>query len=299
MKISAVKGAQVDSSGLSAHLKDYIEVMGKSMTEVIRRQAALFCQDMIAYSRPFSGTSPGDGATLTAREHGAENVRKSIYKIFRPIDRATRSQIADLGDYNVFKLWNKRKGQTVQGKGKNIRWQKFQQKFARGDSYAFIGPGDVGAIQKIHTNLRIDGGHGSLTSEARRAKQPFAIVAKDSDLEKYVKKKQKDVGFLKSAYWIAATNLGEKIKAPAWAKHGEASSNAISIKLVADPAKPSFIVGNKIGKRAGNANFVQVAINHRAYSMRAEMAAKLNKEKVSLWSAAAEGRLSNTYHLFT
>ena len=48
MGISANKGVAVDSSGLSAHLKDYIAVMGKSMQEVIKRQAALFCQDMIA-----------------------------------------------------------------------------------------------------------------------------------------------------------------------------------------------------------------------------------------------------------
>ena len=288
MAISANKGVEVDSSGLSAHLKDYIAVMGKSMSEVIRRQAALFCQDMIAYSRPFSGTSPGDGNTLPAKAHGAENVRKSIFKIFRPVDKATRSQIADLNSYDVFKLWNKRKGQTIQGKGKQIRWQKFQQKFAVGNSYAFIGPGEISTMEKMHTNLRIDGGRGSLNSEARRSKQPFAIVAKESDINSYVRKKQKDVGFLKSAYWIAATQLGENIKAPAWVKHGEAASNAISIKLLSDPAAPAFVVGNKIGRRAGNSNFVQVAINHRAYSMRVEMAAKINKDKNKLWMFTAK-----------
>jgi len=295
MGISANKGVEVDSSGLSAHLKDYIAVMGKSMQEVIRRQAALFCQDMIAYSRPFSGTSPGDGNTLPAKAHGAENVRKSIFKIFRPIEKATRSQIADLGSYDIFKMWNKRKGQTVQGKGKQIRWQKFQQKFAVGNSYAFIGPGEISTMEKMHTNLRIDGGRGSLNSEARRSKQPFAIVAKESDINSYVRKKQKDVGFLKSAYWIAATQLGENIKAPAWVKHGEAASNAISIKLLSDPAAPAFVVGNKIGRRAGNSNFVQVAINHRAYSMRVEMAAKINKDKNKLWMFTAK----NTSQFFS
>jgi hypothetical protein len=273
--------------------------MGKSMQEVIRRQAALFCQDMSAYSRPFSGTTPGDGNTLPAKAHGAENVRKSIFKIFRPIDKATRSQIADLGSYEAFKMWNKRKGQTVQGKGKQIRWQKFQQKFARGDSFTFIGPGDQASLAKIHTNLRIDGGRGSLNSEARRSKQPFAIVAKESDIEAYVRKKQKDVGFLKSAYWNAAQMLGENITAAAWVKHGEGSTNAIAIKLLNDPAKPAFEVGNKIGKRAGNANFVKLAINHRAYSMRAEMAAELNKNKTPLWLATAQGKTSNTFQHFS
>ena len=299
MAISANKGVEVDSSGLSAHLKDYIAVMGKSMSEVIRRQAALFCQDMIAYSRPFSGTTPGDGNTLPAKAHGAENVRKSIFKIFRPIERATLSQIADIGSYDVFKMWSKRKGQTIQGKGKQIRWQRFQEKFAKGDTYAFIGPGEIGTMEKIHTNLRIDGGRGSLNSEARRSKQPFAIVAKESDIDSYVRKKQKDVGFLKSAYWIAATQLGENIKAPAWVKHAEAASNAISIKLLSNPAAPAFVVGNKIGMRAGNSNFVQVAINHRAYAMRVEMAAKLKKEKIPLWLACAQGKTTGTSQFFS
>lgn len=299
MGISANKDVEVDSSGLSAHLKDYIAVMGKSMQEVLRRQAALFCEDMISYSRPFSGTKPGDGNTKTAKAHGAENVRKSIFKIFRSVDLATRSQIADLGNYDVFKLWNKRKGQTVQGVGKMIRWSKFQQKFARGDSFTFIGPGDQSSLAKIHTNLRTDNGRGALTSEARRSKQPFAIVAKESDIETYVRKKQKDVGFLKSAYWNAAQMLGEKIKAAAWVKHNEGASNAIAIKLINDPAKPSFEVGNKIGKRAGNANFVQIAINHRAYSMRVEMAARLNKEKTRLWVATAQGKTSGTSQFFS
>jgi len=281
--ISANKNVTIDSTGLSAHLKDYVKVMGKDLATVIRRQAALFCQDMIAYSRPFSGDTPGDGDTLPAKAHGAENVRKSIFKIFRPVDKATRSQIADLNNYDVFKMWNKRKGQTVQGKGKQTRWKKFQQKFARGDSFAYVGPGERSTLEAMHTNLRTDGGRGSLNSEARRSKQPFAIVAKESDIEAYVLKKQKDVGFLKSAYWIAATELGEKIKAPAWVKHSEAAGNAIAIKFLSDPAKPGFEVGNKIGKRAGNANFVQLAINHRAYSMRNDMAARMNKQKKNLW----------------
>ena len=298
MATTVRKGVQVDASALMAHLHDYSIVLGKDMATVVRRQAALFCQDMIAYSRPFSGTAPGDGNSKSAKDHGAENVRRSIYKIFRPLDRATRSQVADLGDYNVFKLWNKRKGQTVQGKGKMVRWQKFQEKFAKGNQIAFIGPGDINSMQKIHTNLRTDGGHGSLVSEARRSKQPFAIVAKDSDIQSYLRKKQKDVGFLKSAYYIAASNLGEKIKASSWVQHSEAASNAISIKIDNDPTKPQFVVGNKIGKRAGNANFVNLAISHRAYSMRVEMAARLNKNKIPLWLATAKGMTTGTVKYF-
>lgn len=289
MATTVRKGVSVDASALSAHLYDYSQVLGKSLSEVVRRQAALFCQDMISYSRPFSGSTPGDGNTSSAKLHGAENVRRSIFKIFRPIDKASKSQIADLGSYEVFKLWNKRKGESIQGTKKILRWQKFQQKFAKGNQLAFVGPGDISSMSKIHSNLRTDGGHGSLISEARRSKQPFAIVAKESDLNSYVRKKQKDVGFLKSAYYIAATNLGENIKAAAWVRHGEAASNAISIKVSDDPAKPAFIVGNKIGKRAGNANFIGLAISHRAYSMRVAMAAELNKKKIPLWVASAKG----------
>ena len=115
-----VKTMEVDASMLQKHLYAYQKVLGGTIGDVARRQAALFCQDMISYSRPFSGSRPGDGETTQAKEHGNENVKNSIYKIFRPIDKTGPNAIADLGDYNIFKMWMREKGRKVSKKKMGI-----------------------------------------------------------------------------------------------------------------------------------------------------------------------------------
>ena len=296
MAITVAKGVTVDDSAFIKHLESYSKVMGKSMGEVAKQQAGLFCKDMINYSRPFDGKSIGTGSNSGAKAHGESNVEKSIRKIFQPIERATKEQIADINRYDVFKLWDKRNGGTAK---KRIRWKQFQPQFNDGKKYTFIESGDLGAMSDLHNNLRIDDGRGSLKTYAAKSKSPFAIVAKDSDIQKYIKQKQKDVGYLKSAYWFASQSIGANITAPSWVKKSEASRNAISIKEGQGTPAPSFTVGNLIGRRAGNSAFVRAAINHRAYAMRTVMAAKLNKDKTKLWEACASGNVVSIAEGFT
>jgi hypothetical protein len=288
-----VKTMEVDATMLQKHLYAYQKVLGGTIGQICKRQAALFCQDMISYSRPFSGSRPGDGETTNAHEHGMKNVKNSIYKIFRPIDKTSPTAIADLGDYGIFKMWMREKGSRVSKK----KWLKFQNKYYKGNTYKFIDKGaSLFEFEEIHSKMRTDNGHGSLKSIARhgngKKNAPFVIVRDDDQIKKYVKYKQRNVGMLKSAYWWAAVGLGEKIKCPAWAKQSMASRNAISIKTGENSEKPEFTVGNTIGGKAGNDNFVRVAINHRAYSMRVQMAQELMKQKKKLWQACADGRIS-------
>jgi len=298
MATTVRKNVQVDASALIGHLHDFALVMGKTMGEVVRDQAALFCQDMISYSRPFSGKTPGSGGTKGAKDTGDNNVKQSIRKIFRPVELATKEQIAAVGKYEVFKLWTKRKGEKVQGKGKALRWQQFQEKFGGGPSMVFVDSGDLATMGRIHRSLRTDNGHGSLSGVARGAKQPFAIVAKDKDIERYIRQEQKVVGTLKSAYYFAGVRIRGKIKAPAWAKQAGGQENTIAQDKTAQPMKPEVTVGNLIGGKAGNDKFVKMAISHRAYAMRVKMAAELNKKKIPLWAASARGQTTNTAKYF-
>lgn len=299
MGTTARKGVTTDASALMAHLHDYSIVLGKDMATVIREQAVLFCSDMVRFSRPFAGKSPGTGNTSDAKKAGADNVARSIRKIFRPVELADKEQIASLGRYDVFKMWAKRKGETIQGKGKMLRWDAFQKKFGKGTNYAFIGPGDLGGMARIHNANRTDNGHGSLTSSARGSKHPFAIVAKDSDIKKYIRQKQEDVGILKSAYFFAAKRMkGQTPKAPTWAQHAEGQPNAVGQDDGDKPMRPEVLVGNLIGKRAGNDRFVALAISYRAYAMRVKMAAELNKKKIPLWLATAKGMTTGTSKYF-
>ena len=296
MGISAGKGVVVDDSAFLAHLKDYSVVMGKSMAEVIRKQAGLFCSDMVKFTRPF--TSPGDGSSSAAKQKGLNNVKESVYHIFQPIDKATSGQIASIGRLDVFKMWEKRTGGGA-AKGRKVRWEQFQKKYGGGSAPAFIDAGDQATMGRIHNSVRQDNGRGSLTPTARHAKQPFAIVAKDKDIQAYIKKKQKDVGILKSAYFFAAQRIKADVTSPAWVKNSEGAGNAIAEDKTNVPEKPEVTVGNAKGGKGTFDSLIRSAINKRAYAMRVEMAARLNKEKIPLWLATAQGKTANTSQNFS
>jgi hypothetical protein len=96
--------------------------------------------------------------------------------------------------------------------------------------------------------------------------------------------------------------IGAKQVFPAWAQHEDGAKNAIAENKLNEPNNPSVTVGNLIGKKVLRGwidRSVQNALNHRAYSMRAVMAAKLNKEKTPLWLATAQGKTSNTSQYFS
>jgi hypothetical protein len=296
MGVSAGKGVVVDDSAFLAHLNDYSKVMGLSMASVIRKQAGLFCRDMVGFTRPF--TTPGDGMSKASKEKGFQNVKDSVYHIFQPIDKATPGQIAAIGRIDVFKMWEKRSGKS-ETKGRKLRWQQFQKTFGGGSAPAFIEAGDQTSIGRIHSSVRQDNGRGSLTPTARHAKQPFGIVAKDKDIQAYIRKKQKDVGILKSAYFFAAQRIKSDVTSPAWVKHPDGVGNAIGDDKTNVPNKPEVTVGNAKGGRGTFNSLIRSALNKRAYSMRVEMAAKMNKEKIPLWQATAQGKTSNTFQYFT
>jgi hypothetical protein len=296
MAVSANKGVTVDDSAFLAHLRDYSKVLGKSMAETIREQAGLFCVDMIGYTRPF--TQAGEGMTSASKAKGFENVQKSVYHIFQPIERATSGQIAAIGRYDVFKMWEKRSGGGG-AQGRKVRWTQFQKTHVGSKAPVFVDAGDQATIGRIHTSYRQDDGRGSLKPSASHSKEPFAIVAKDKDIQNYIKKKQKDVGILKSAYWHAAQKIRSKTTSPAWVKNPEGAGNAIGEDNTDVPNLPEVTVGNTKGGKGTFNSLIRSAINYRAYAMRVKMAAQLNKEKVALWEATAQGKTGNTSQFFS
>jgi hypothetical protein len=295
---SAGKGVKVDSSILDAHLRDYAKVMGKDLGVVVKQQAGLFCKDMISYTRPFATKSGGDGATGTAKDVGISNVTKSVFKVFQPLQNALPSDIANLGSYDVFKMWEKRNGGSA-AKGRKMRWTQFQDRFRDGSRAPAFIDGDKSAMETLHRSLRQDGGKGPLFGYASKSKRPFAFVAKESDIASYARQKAKDVGTLKSAYWFAAQRIAENIVVPAWAKQAGGASNAIADNKANQPMKPEVTVGNTIGNKLGNQRFTQAALNHRAFAMRNAMVQELKKKKIPLWLATAQGKTSGTSQYFS
>jgi hypothetical protein len=178
-----------------------------------------------------------------------------------------------------------------------MRWTAFKAKYGNGNAaLPFVESGDTATMARIHAGLRDDGGHGGLKRSAQDSKEPFALVADDKTMKAYILQKQKDVGMLKSAYWHAAKLIRSKVAGGSWVQHPEGAAQAIAVDHLMQAAKPEVTVGNKIGGKAGNDRFVQLAINHRAFAMRNAMLREMNKQKLSAWEKSAA--VLNSYQYF-
>lgn len=292
MGISVTKNVQLDASNLMGHLHDYAKVMGKNLGEVVREQAGHFCMDLAKYTGPF--TSPGKGLDSSAKDKGIENARKAVFKVFQPIEFATKQQIADTRSFEVFKLWNKKNNEAPSSLSVKKQWELFQSRNPSRSPLTYVGS-DLSAMSKIHNKHRKFGGKGGLMEYAKKSKSAFALARREKDIEKYAIQKAKDVGSMKAGYWYAAQKIRSKeVRAPAWVKHTSGQTYAIGQDMINQPMKPEVVVGNLVGFRAMPRGLLRVAINYRMYAMRVKMAAELNKKKIPLWLATAKGLTTNT-----
>jgi hypothetical protein len=195
-------------------------------------------------------------------------------------------------------MWSKENSGSGSGKSLKGQWDSIQKKYPPKKTMAFIGS-DQGSMGKIHSKLRKYSGKGGLMDFARKSKIPFAFVKKENDIKAYAKQKAKDVGSLKAGYWYAAQKIRAKeIRAPAWIKHTIGQQYAIGQDMINQPMKPEAIIGNLVGFRAMPKGLLRAAISYRQYAMRVKMAAELNKKKIPLWLATAQGLTTNTQKHF-
>lgn len=296
MRISPQKNIQIDASNLMGHLYDFSLTLGKDLGETIREQAGLFCVDLIKYTRPFK--SAGRGMDGDAKLAGQENVRRAVFTVFQPLKNATKQQVADMKSFEVFKLWNKERGDKMSNKSAVKEWANFQARNPARRTLTYVGS-DMSAMSKIHNKHRKFAGKGGLMDYAKKSKSAFAIVKREKDIEAYVKKKWQDVGSLKAGYWYAAQKIRAKeVKAPAWVKHTIGQSYAIGKDDIQQPMRPEAIIGNTVGFRSMPRGLLKTAINYRMYAMRVKIAAELNKKKIPLWLATAKGLTTNTQSYF-
>lgn len=292
MRVSASKHVHLDADTLMAHLHDYAKVMGKDLGEVVREQAGHFCIDLVKYTRPF--TSAGKGMDPGSKKKGEENVEKALSTVFRPVKFANKQQISDMRSFEVFKMWSKDNSSKNDPRSKKQQWEALQNRYPAKRPITYVG-NDQAAMGKIHAKLRKYGGKGGLLDYAKKSKSPFAFVKKESDLKTYAKQKMKDIGSLKAGYWFAAQKIRAKeIKAPAWIKHTVGQQYAIGQDMISQPMKPEVLIGHIVGFRAMPRGLLRSAISYRQYAMRVKMAAELNKRKIPLWLATAQGLTTNT-----
>lgn len=306
MAVKTTYGQAIDTTVLRKHLQDFALVMGLDLGGVVKHQAALWCRDMIDYTPPF--TSPGNGSDKGAFKVGAEKVAGQIKSIFKPLisrtDSASPSEIAAIGREDVFKMWKNgiRAGKADDYLTKNhrkIKWVTLQQKYSSsiGGNPRYT---DRNGMKAYHDSMRSDGGRGAVKKSAINAGS-YIFVKDDSDIQWYIRQKQKNVGIMKSGYYFATEVLKENVSFPAWVKHMEGQNEKIVIDNSKKALLPTVTVGNKIGNITkkvsdGRVNFVT---RLRAEKMRTQMVRELNRKKISLWDATKSGSISGTASYFS
>jgi len=289
------KDFQIDTTALKQHLDAYSKLLGLTLAETIKKQAGLFCVDVMKFTYPFYGA--GNGLDSSAKKKGGINITNDVRKVFKPLHLANAEQIGFVGREDVFNAW---KDSIFEKFGVKVtRWRtfnNFQQMNPKSSNIPFVE--SKGQLNQIHTRLRRDGGRGRLQAFARNSKNPFAITKDDRLIDSFIREKQRNVGILKSSYFHSAKRIKQDIKVPSWVKQNEGSSNAIAFDGTKIPNKPTVTVGSLIGRKALPASLLQMALNKRALSMRAEMAYRIQKEKKPIWMLTAQGRLSNATKLF-
>jgi hypothetical protein len=309
-------GVTVDERQLKKHFEVFAKVMGKSVAVVIKEQARLFCQDMLNYTLPVEGNSPGGGAGITgqAKQEGMDRVEADIQKVFEPLGYASFKSIANADDLGLFTAWLRErramprvilpdflKNANADLWDSSMMYERFK-KFARNigghsPTVTHLGTDNLsqaytGNIQGLHEAAR----RGPRNYKVSDKFKPYFIADYPSKVVPYIKKVQQRVGKLKAGWYTAGSQLG-KIKAPAWVI-GNQWGTGILVNQLANTTSPSITVGNSAHRRhtqdtSGGVAWIwyRYAIYHRAYSMRLEIAQKLiqSGRLRELWAMTSQG----------
>lgn len=306
MAVKTTYGQPIDTTALTKHLQDFSRVMGLELGKEVKHQAALWCRDMIDYTPPF--TSPGNGSDKGSKSIGMDKIAGQIKSIFKPIisktNSASPSEVAAIGREDVFKMWTNgiKAGKADDYLTRNHRktkWSAFQQKYNSSSIGGTPRFTDRAGMKPFHDSLRTNNGRGYVKKSAINAGN-FIFVKDESDINWYIKQKQKNVGIMKSGYYFASEALKESVGFPAWVKHSEGQSEKIAVNDIAKPLQPTVIVGNRIGNitQKVSASRVNYVTRLRAEKMRTQMKNELNRKKISLWQATLSGSISGTASYF-
>jgi hypothetical protein len=293
--VTAQTNIKVDSSELRKHLAIWSHVMGKTAEETVRTQAGLLCQDMLSYTLPISGQPGGRrGEGLDAREVGERSMEADIDRIFKPLEDASFSAIADQGEYGVFAEWvaaKEKAGKEIpkyvsKGVGGYVNavkvWDRFRTTYAGkrvgkvGVFSTFQGDGIEEAHQRIRGGTNVD----DYSKNVKARNTTFFVGDYDKNIKSYKSKMKEHVGRLKAGWLEAGLSIGRHMRAPAWISRHVGQGTGIYIDQTSNKQTPTIIIGNSIhGKmtQSPGKDLWKTAVNYRAYAMRNDIAKRLER----------------------
>lgn len=281
-----------DVSELNKLMGMYASMSKRTLPEVVRETARLFCQDMVNFTPPFSEavmtTREGGvgGFGNKARDKGRTSVARDIDRIFMPLSEATARDVASANNPDMFREWISEKKQadpSYKG-GKFARifnapfWElsdktlmaamEKAQKASR--TVHYLGSASEDQLHAVHVDVR---GGTDVPYKVYKSQRMREVWIVDNEgqrsVESYKKQVQKRVGRLKAGWYFAGVAMNSRgLKNPmptsAWiAERG--SGNAIAA-VTSGEGDFRVTVGNKIGRNFHDfdATFER-AKKHRAY----------------------------------
>lgn len=310
MIVYVQKNVSINTDQLDKHIGAWMKVMGLTVQEALKDQARLLCLDMLDITPPYQGATPQTsskgGRTLDARQKGQNLVARDIHRIFQPLRNADGKMIANEGKVQLLSAWLEDKARHS-----NVTPGSLLSKWI--EKRAFVTQYDMDLFRR---QMGVSGQYRSFdtttngatipgTHEAIRGKPwykipsftQFTYVENYDAVERYVKKKQTRVGYLKSGWFWAGKNIQQASspvrgtrskKLPSFpdihwiSKHDY--NNDILKDNTGNPTVKKISVGNRIGKLDYRYSQFQMAIDHRAYAMRMEMGNALKGDMALLWS---------------
>jgi len=295
--ITVRKGVVTNEQQLRQTLGAYCIVMGGKVANLLKKQARLFCDDMLDFTMPWEGGMGHDGRSARARLNGADRVQSQIKGIFLPLKFVGAGEILQYGNEGVFSAWlraRKKLSNPMLPKwlkdGDNFPglWTKFQQwEFAQQE--AAMSPGLVkldtfnkgsGVIKSIHERER--GGNNTEDyfknmKAASKFGTRYVVDDDGSAVKAYSKRVEAHVGRLKAGWYTAGSQLGRLKNVGYWIRGNQWNTGTL-VNQLGNPTRPSVTVGNKVqGLHRATRDGYKLAINYRNYSMREEIYQKLVK----------------------
>ena len=211
----------VKSEKVRGDLVKFNEYLGKLTGVLLKQEACLTARAALKYAPPVVGSEAGQvgggkGDKAIAGVWGARAVDKDIRSIFAP-KWATLSGVfssGDVGSEALFKLWKAKPLKNAPSTMTKIHadsdldrsYKKAKAIYGGGKSTArYIN--NAGQMRLIHEGQRRNGRivrEGGPAKDLRR----YPYIAKEAMIRAYVKKRQLEVGKLKSGWWQIISTHG-------------------------------------------------------------------------------------------
>jgi len=287
-----------DVSELNKLMGMYASMSKRTLQEVVRETARLFCQDMVNFTPPFSEavmttrTGGTGGFGNKARDKGRTSVDRDIDRIFMPLSEATARDVAKSGNTDMFREWivEKKEADPNYKGGKFARifnapfWELSEKMLSMAMEKAqkasrqvhYIGSASESQLHAIHANVRGGTDVPYKVNKSQRMKEVWIL---DNDgqrsLESYKRQVQKRVGRLKAGWYYAGVamntrNLKNPMPTSAWiAQQGSGTAIASTSSGEGDFR---VTVGNKIGRNFHDFDDTfERAKKHRAYVLKEDI----------------------------